>query len=181
MASATRGTRGSRVETVHEDHESDEQSLDWWPKPRHVGKALAWSARVDKPTDNKAQGSDAGRAYYLAMARSIRGPPSRGGGRARRRIRVRHNQRQQQAKRVGKDHATRAAPDSRPVRGVATRWPTCARNRHYSKAPVAHGKCQVCVAGRQPRHAVGADVAEALPAPAGAAAWRCCSHSRAWP
>ena len=70
-----RRLRCPRLETVHEGHESDEQSLDWWPTPRHVvhvGEALAWSARVDKPTDNKAQGSDAGRTYYLAMARSIR-------------------------------------------------------------------------------------------------------------
>ena len=68
-----RHSRYPRLETVHEGHESDEQSLDWWPTPRHVGEALAWFARVDKPpTDNKAQGSDAGRAYYLAMARSIR-------------------------------------------------------------------------------------------------------------
>ena len=70
-----RHSRYPRLETVHEGHESDEQSLDWWPTPRHVvhvGEALAWSARVDKPTDNKAQGSDAGRTYYLAMARSIR-------------------------------------------------------------------------------------------------------------
>ena len=93
MGAHERGGQGclryQGLETVHEN-DTLELPLDWWPKPRHAGEALAWSARISptapthKPTrpdgghapessgSNTSQESDAWRAYYLAMARGVR-------------------------------------------------------------------------------------------------------------
>ena len=130
-----RRLRCPRLETVHEGHESDEQSLDWWPNPRHAGEALAWSARVsspDKPTDNKVQGSDAGRTYYLAMARSIRARQAaaaaeRDGASARDTTSESDSRKQSEPAKTKPPEQPRMADlcaespsDGRPVRGVAT-------------------------------------------------------------
>ena len=125
-----RRSRYPRLEIVHEGHESDEQSLDWWPTPRHVGEALAWSARVDKPTDNKAQGSDAGRAYYLAMARSIRARQAaaaaeRDGASARDTTSDSRKSSALATTTPPEQHRTadlcaESPPDGRPVRGIVT-------------------------------------------------------------
>jgi hypothetical protein len=133
-----RRLRCPRLETVHEGHESDEQSLDWWPNPRHAGEALAWSARVSspdkprKPTDNKVQGSDAGRTYYLAMARSIRARQAaaaaeRDGASARDTTSESDSRKQSEPAKTKPPEQPRMADlcaespsDGRPVRGVAT-------------------------------------------------------------
>ncbi len=133
-----RRLRYPRLETVHEGHEIDGELLDWWPKPRHAGETLAWSGRVsspDKPTDKKAQGSDAGRKYYLAMARSIRARQAaaaaeRDGASARDTTRDSTPARESgvacPAKTTPPEQprmaylCTESLPDGRPVRGVAT-------------------------------------------------------------